>query len=186
MKEEWKDIQGYDGYQVSNTGKVYSKKSEKLISQYSTKKGYKRVGLYKNGSQKQLLVHVLVAESFLDKPGKEYQVNHKDLNKSNNSVGNLEWVTGKENVQHLIENDDSRKETLRRKMSEIGKEFNHLGVEASKKAVAQIDKATDEIIDIYESAREASRQTGANYRNISQVCNGDKKTHMGYEWSFAN
>lgn len=186
IKEIWKDIKGYENYQVSNLGRVYSRYKDRVISSYTTKDGYKRIGLTRDGQQSKFLVHVLVAEAFLEKPGKEYQVNHKDLNKSNNSVDNLEWVTCKENANHAIKNQKSRLEYLRNKMSEIGKKHNHLGIEASKKPVAQIDLDTDEIIGVYESAREASRETGANYRNISQVCNGDKNTHMGYKWSFYN
>jgi hypothetical protein len=71
-------------------------------------------------------------------------------------------------------------------MSDIGKKYNRLGVKASKKPVVQLDKDTGEVICVFESARQAAKETGANYRNISQVCNNDKNSHMGYNWEFYN
>lgn len=67
-----------------------------------------------------------------------------------------------------------------------GKEYWHVGVEASKKPVAQIDKDTGDILNVFESAREASKETNSNYRNISQVCNKQKKTHNGFKWRFVS
>jgi len=186
MKEIWKEIDSYNDYEISNFGRVYSKKTKRILKPYTTKKGYKRIGLYKNGSVRKFLVHVLVAEKFLVKPNDNYQVNHKNLDKSDNHVGNLEWVTGEENVRHIVDRDNNRMEYLKKSMSDIGKKYGGIGIEASKKPVVQIDKDTDEVIDIFESAREASRETGANYKNISQVCRGTKNTHMGYGWKFYN
>lgn len=180
----WKDIKGYEGrYFISDDGKVKNGKGD-ILSPYTTRKGYLRIGLYKEGKAKNFLVHRLVAEAYIDNPMNFKEVNHIDLNKKNNHVKNLEWVDGSKNVQHAVKNIEGRKEHIQETMSEVGKKYNHIGVEASKKPVAQINRDTGQVIAIYESAREASRKTGSNYKNISQVCNGKRKTHNGYRWSF--
>ena len=104
--EIWRDIDGYKGlYQVSSWGRVRST----LIVDGNyiplrpevTKKGYLRVDLYDaNGRRKHKKVHRLVANAFIPNPDGKPQVNHKDGNKKNNSVTNLEWVTDKENKDH--------------------------------------------------------------------------------------
>lgn len=99
MEEIWKDIEGYEGlYQVSNLGKVkslnYNKtaKSELLKLRKNTN-GYTRVVLYKNRKAKDYQVHRLVAEAFIPNPNNYPIINHKDENKTNNRVDNLEWCT---------------------------------------------------------------------------------------------
>lgn len=185
MNEEWKDIEGFEGlYKISNFGRVYSIRSKKTIKPF-TSKGYLRICLSKNGVQVKKLIHVLVAEHFISKkPFDNAQINHKDLNKLNNKVSNLEWVSPSQNVRHLIENSNDRKKYLQKRMSEIGKNFGLLGVEASKKPVAQIDVETNKIIKIFESARDAYRKTGVNYKKISEVCRGQRKTAGGFKWVF--
>lgn len=118
--EIFKPIEGYDNYMVSTWGKVYVLKHiwgetksidgtrEGLIpelvkvelKQHETKKGYMRVDLYKDGFRKHYKVHRLVAQAFIKNPDGKSQVNHKDGNKKNNSVTNLEWVTDAENKEH--------------------------------------------------------------------------------------
>lgn len=185
--EEWKDIKGFEGlYRISNFGRVYSVRAGKVMRPFDNG-GYYRVHLCKNGKSVKKLVHVLVAQHFIgEKPFDGAQVNHKDLNKKNNHVENLEWVDGRENVQHCIKHMHGRLDRLKSDMSAIGKKYGHIGAEASKKPVAQIDPETEKIIGIYESARQAAKLTGANYKNISAVCTGKKKTHMGFVWRFAD
>lgn len=105
-KEVWKDIKNYEGlYQVSNFGRVKSLRKirgiqiqkEKILTSQLVKGGYYRVNLCKNGKCKCYLVHRLVAEAFIPE---HFTVNHKDGDKSNNTVDNLEWVTQKENNIH--------------------------------------------------------------------------------------
>lgn len=102
--EEWKDIVGYEGrYQVSNLGRVKSLKRkvgvknrstpEKILKEHLQKEGYYTVVLYKNGEPRRLSVHRIVAEAFLYNPNNYPVVNHKDENKGNNNVNNLEWCT---------------------------------------------------------------------------------------------
>ena len=185
VKEVWKDIKGFEGlYAISNKGNVKSLKSGKILKPYDND-GYYRITLNKGGKSKRFLVHVLVVIHFIgDKPFKNAQINHKDLNKHNNCVTNLEWVTPSDNVKHAIKNIKGRAERLKADMRKIGKKYGHLGIEASKKPVVQIDKDTGKIIAVYESAREAYKQTGVNYKGISSCCNEKKKTYGGYKWAF--
>lgn len=101
MKEVWKDIQGYEGlYQVSSFGNVFSCRRKKCIKLRKTKKGYFRAHLSKEGHAKDFAIHRLVANAFLHNPDNLPQVNHKDEDKANNRVDNLEWCTQKDNVNH--------------------------------------------------------------------------------------
>lgn len=117
MTEIWKDVKGYEGlYQVSNCGRIKSlpKKrangtnfyiqKEIIMSQQIKNKRYYGVCLVKDGICKNHLVHRLVAEAFLENPNLYDQVNHKDCNKLNNNVDNLEWCNQQMNLRHAFEN----------------------------------------------------------------------------------
>ena len=102
-KEIWKDIEGYEGlYQVSNLGRVRSISrincygrvvTGKILSIHDNGKGYKFVRLSKYGKPKQEYIHRLVATAFIDNQDNLPEVNHKDENKENNCVYNLEWCS---------------------------------------------------------------------------------------------
>lgn len=106
----WKPVKGYEGfYEVSNTGKVRSLdrvdklgrfKKGKELSSCDNGNGYQVVNLKVNGTQKMMTVHKLVAQAFIENPNNLPEVNHKDGDKSNNRVGNLEWCTHSENAKH--------------------------------------------------------------------------------------
>ena len=102
MDEEWRDIQGYEGhYQVSNLGKVRSVKREPFVLKGDLQQnGYRRVYLWLNGRKKNLLVHRLVAETFIENPDEYTDVNHLDEDKTNNHVDNLEWCTHLYNMNY--------------------------------------------------------------------------------------
>lgn len=97
--EIWKDCKGYEGkYQVSTLGRVWSVKGQKYLNGTFDKDGYIRVHLTaKNGKRKDEFVHRLVALVFIENPNNYPQVNHKDENKKNNKVDNLEWCNSRYN-----------------------------------------------------------------------------------------
>jgi hypothetical protein len=115
-KEEWRPIVGYEGlYEVSNKGRVKSlakswlngrknsnvfTKNETILKKYIQKNGYERIVLRSNNTKKDLLVHRVVAITFIPNPNNKPAVNHIDGNKLNNNIYNLEWVTYKENSKH--------------------------------------------------------------------------------------
>lgn len=105
MNEEWRDIKGYEGlYQISNLGRVKSlgnnkSKKEKILKPRKTC-GYLNVVLSKEGKRNSYQVHRLVAQSFIPNLNNYKEINHKDENKSNNCIENLEWCTREYNVNY--------------------------------------------------------------------------------------
>ena len=106
MIEEWRDIEGFEGvYQVSNMGGLKriwlrGRMNVKALKPNINQDGYCSVGLYKNGRCKTMLLHRIVAQAFLPNPSCLPQVNHKDENKQNNAVDNLEWCDAKYNCNY--------------------------------------------------------------------------------------
>ena len=118
MKEIWKDIKGYEGYyQISSLGRVKSLNRTKKHSYNSiallkekylkpqSANGYKFVRLCKGNNVKMKIVHRLVAEAFIPNPNNYKEINHKDENKSNNNISNLEWCTHKYNINYGTRNE---------------------------------------------------------------------------------
>lgn len=115
MEEVWKDIEGFENYQISNLGRVRtlnkynrqglpkdSVKQCKILKLIRNTHGYYSVNLYKDKKCYRKDIHRLVAQAFIPIPKKLLQVNHIDGNKKNNNISNLEWVSAKENVQHAF------------------------------------------------------------------------------------
>lgn len=107
MQQIWKEIKGYQGlYLISNFGRVkttieHSNKNKQIIRKPKIR-NYAEIPLKLNGKAKWFLVHRLVADAFLENPQNKTQVNHKDGNKLNNNVDNLQWCTPSENIQHRL------------------------------------------------------------------------------------
>ena len=115
--EEWKDIKGYEGiYQISNKGRVKTlgnnRRKEKIREGIEDNTGYKRISLYKNRKEKKYSIHRLVAQAFLPNPDNLPVVNHKDENKLNNNVENLEWCTQEYNVNYSSSNGRPGKKVI--------------------------------------------------------------------------
>ena len=92
MEEIWKGIKGFeDKYRISSNGNCFSIKYNKIMSPHICNSGYYQINLYKDGKPIPKLIHRLVAEAFLDNPDNLPEVNHKDENKLNNAVSNLEY-----------------------------------------------------------------------------------------------
>lgn len=136
-KQIWKDIEGYKGlYQVSNTGRVRSLNylhtgKTKVMKQGTNKGGYKVIGLHRNGKRKVHSVHRLVALAFIPNPNNYPFINHKDENKTNNAVWNLEWCTPKYNSNYG---------NCRKKISEANKGKSKHFTEEHKKKISEAMK----------------------------------------------
>lgn len=181
MEEVWKDIKDYEGlYQVSNTGLVRSldrvvkltdcKEQHRrgvLLKQRENNKGYKIVHLSKNGTSKNKFVHVLVLESFIERPEGMTQINHKDENKCNNNLNNLEYCNAAYNVNYGLCNYHKSKATI-----------NDL---KKSKPVIQLKK-DGTFVDEFPSLHEAERALGFQHGHIRDACNGKLHTAYGYKW----
>lgn len=105
MTENWKDVPGYEGlYEVSDIGRVLSKRTNQPLKPNIMNHGYACVHLYSGGKQTRVVktIHQLVAQAFIPNPQGHREVNHKNFLKRDNRVDNLEWVSRKENVQHAL------------------------------------------------------------------------------------
>lgn len=102
--EIWKDIKGYEGlYQVSSKGRIKNRHGK--LRKLNNLNGYQTIYLYKNNKGKNKYVHRLVAQAFIDNYSENLDVNHKDFNRSNNNVENLECVTRGENFRYSYYNN---------------------------------------------------------------------------------
>lgn len=155
-------------YLVTDNGRVFHYREEfglgKEIKQY-TVRGYKAVGLCsEKGKYKKIYVHRLVAISFIPNQENKAEVNHKDKNKANNCVENLEWVTKSENERHKRQSYKNSPET-NKKISD-----SHKGAKSYRaKKVICIETG-----QTYETAKEASFSIGRSQNAVSQVCNNGK------------
>lgn len=142
---------------VSNDGRVF-RNNWKELKKHTNIYGYQYVSFTVNGNRKKFRIHRLVAKAFLDNPFMLPEVNHKDGDKTNNNVTNLEWVTCSDNQLHsryILLNQTGFKDTPIR------------CIETNK---------------LYKSTREAWRDTGISYSHISECANGKRKSAGGYHW----
>lgn len=186
--EIWKDILGYEGlYQVSNLGDVrglnYRRSGElKLLKQNTTKEGYKRVMLSKNGKKKNYWVHRLVAIAFISNPNNYKEVNHKDENPSNNNVKNLEWCTHVYNMNY-----GTRNERAKKKISETRKGKYKGKDNPVSKPILMHDKEGN-FIKRFDCIADANEYFGKNRycSNIYMCLTGRRKTAYGYVFKYAD
>ena len=145
VEEIWKDIPNYEGvYKVSNLGNVKSfnnrikDKNPIILKQtIDRKNGYLTVSLSKNGKKKIYRVHKLVASIFIDNFNNYPVINHKDGNKLNNCVDNLEWCTYKQNIIHSWKNglshiSEEHKQIISKTTKERWKKYRKLKMERKK------------------------------------------------------
>ena len=176
MNEIWKDIDEFEGlYQISNLGNVKSLNynrtgKERILKPGNNGCGYLFVILYKNGKLKHFTIHRLVANAFLENPDNKSDVNHKDEDKTNNNVDNLEWMTSKENNNYGTRNERMAKSLI-----------NH---HKKSKSVLQFTKNV-EFIKEWPSTMQIERELGFANSAISECCNEKRKSAYGYIWKFA-
>ncbi len=190
MEEIWKDIEGYEGkYQASNLGNVrslnYRKTSElKLLKQKTDGNGYKRVNLYKDGKRKNCRVHRLVAIAFLPNPNNLPVVNHKDEDKTNNNVNNLEWCTQEYNLNYGTRNERASENHKGEKHPNYGKKGKY---HPKSKPILMYDKEGN-FIRRFDSIADANEYFGKdrNFGGINNCLSGRRKTAYGYIFKYAD
>lgn len=172
--EDWKTIAEFPNYDVSSLGNIRNNKTGKPLK-ICVKAGYYHVGLVNDKNKKTPKVHRLVALAFIENPENKLEVNHKDKNKLNNSLSNLEWMTRRENNIHRCE-----------------------GVKITcnkNKVVLRMDPSTDEILEKYNSIELAGiwacnngyTKTIHNGRNsIGNCLSGLSKIAYKFKWEYDN
>ena len=167
MTETWKSIAGYEGlYEVSDLGRVKSLKygKERILKPGGDTHGYLQVILCKDGHVKKFTVHRLVATAFISNPHNLETINHKDEDKTNNLVSNLEWMSLKDNINYGT--------------------HNKRVAESLSKQVQMFDKSTGELLATFPSTMEAEKVTGIDHSSISKCCLGKRSSAGGYIWVF--
>ena len=152
-----RDVKGYEGlYAVTSCGKVWSYKYKKFLKPRATRIGYLQVGLWKNGKMKNYYAHRLVAEAYLPNPENLPQINHRDENKANNCLQNLEWCDAKYNINYGTRNDKI------------------------KKPILQYD-LDGNLIREWECAADVGKEVSYN---ICHCLKGRRKSAYGYKWVY--
>ena len=150
---ELRDIAGYEGvYKISQCGDIYSVRTGKIRKSFVTPDGYKSVRLCKDGVSKNHSVHRLVACAYLPPDSDKKYVNHKNGDRLDNRVANLEWCTQSENIKHSYA-------VLGRKMSAP---LRNICI-ATRKKVQRDDGV------VYESIRKAAEDNGTTTASLSQI-----------------
>lgn len=164
MVEIWKDILNYETiYQISNFGNIRLYKSKKILKPSDDGKGYLHITLTKNGKRKGFRIHRLVAQTFIPNINNLPQINHKDENKKNNNVNNLEWCDSKYNNNYGTRNY----RCTRHRIKKVN-QFNYNNI----------------LINTYNSIGEAELKTGIKYQGISACCRSIQKSAGGYIWKY--
>ena len=204
-------------YEVSNYGNIRSlnynhTKKIKILKPIPDKQGYLRIGLHENGKQINCLVHRIVATAFIDNLNNLPEVNHKDENKENNNVENLEWCDRKYNAQYSLKGrkqteehkqklSEARKgkprsEETKRKQSEAMKDKPKSEEQKRKQSETMKGKYTGakhpnakrilciETGQIFDCIKDAGEIMNCNKVNISKCCKGKQKTCGGYHWQY--
>ena len=168
--EVWKEVFGYDVlYEVSNLGRVrtrYSKmtgysKDYRFVKPSDNGNGYLRFNWKLNGRSKTVYLHRLVAEYFIPNPNSLNEINHKDENKQNNCVDNLEWCDHKYNCKYGTRNDRS--------------------AQKNRKKIVCVETGR-----IFESSTQAASELNVNVTAISNCLRGRSKSCSGYRWQYVH
>ena len=178
MKEVWKDVIGFEeAYQVSNFGRIKRKKrtdsnnrthKERIMSPSIYSNGYLNVELRMNNKKRRTSVHRLVAEAFIDNPLNLPQINHKDENKANNHVSNIEWCTAQYNIRY-------KDGVKRRRATAI----------LNSNAVCKYSME-GEFIEKFECATDAAISVNGSCTEILSCCHhrAHSLSYKGYMWRF--
>ena len=155
--EEWRPIEGFENYLVSDQGRVMNAKTGRILKPHDNGNGYYQTQLWKNNKPYNKRVNRLVADAFIPNPEGLKTVNHINEIKTDNRVTNLEWMSHADNVRYSL-----------------------------AKPVNQYDYKTGELLASYPSVMEVERLFGYKNSNICKCCNGHYKKAYGYIWDYVS
>lgn len=152
--EKWKPVEDFEGYLVSNKGRVMNGRTGRILHPYSHN-GYCRVDLFKDGKKVHKKVHRLVGNAFVENPNNLDTINHIDEVKTNNRADNLEWLSAADNCRYTC-----------------------------AKPVGMYDIYRGELVCIFRSLTECHKFMGFNPKTISRACKSADKYAYGFFWKF--
>ena len=165
-EEVWKDVKGYENlYKISSLGRIKNAQKNTFLKQTNHSCGYLTVELRKNKIAKKRYMHRLVAEAFIPNPDNLTQVNHKNENKKDNNIKNLEWCSPQYNS------------TYGTRLERFSK--------SKKKRVLQFD-LDENFIKEWKSAVDIQKETGFEKNSIGRCCRNQQYQAYGYIWRYAN
>ena len=174
-------IPEYPDYLIEKDGRIFSKKTNKWLKASIGNTGYYGIELANDQGHKRLSIHRLVALAYIPNPHNLPQVNHKDENKLNNHVSNLEWCTSYYNmtygtlIERRVAHTDYSKPCYRENAIKNGKKVS--------RPVARYTK-DGQYIDSFESAKDAVRKLGLTSSHITECCRCQRKSSNGYVWRY--
>ena len=165
MEEIWKPMVGKEKFLVSNFGRIMRAETQHIYPVFINHEGYAYCSMCDNGKSFVARCHREVAKAFVPNPDGKEQVNHKDGNKLNNCVENLEWCTAKENVVHAI--------------NVLGHD-TRVGSKKLRKPVICVETGI-----VYDGCKKAREALGIKSNgHIEACCKGVRKTCYGFHWKY--
>ena len=174
-------IPGYPDYLIEKDGQIFSLKTNKWLKANIGNTGYYGIELANDKGHKRLSIHRLVALTYIPNPNNLPQVNHKDENKLNNNVNNLEWCTNQYNmtygtfIERRVAHTDYSKPSYRENAIKNGKKVSRPVTRYS---------ISGQYIDSFESAADAKRKLNLISNHISECASGKRSTAHGYVWKY--
>ena len=162
-KMEWRTVEEYDHYEVNQYGDIRHKQRKRILKPRNNKGGYLYVNFKINGKNINFAVHRIVANAFIPNPNGYTEVNHKDYDKNNNCVNNLEWVTSSDNKRHAYKLEENKK-SRGKKVKQYTKDGNY--------------------IKTFDSLSLAAKEFNCSVCAISNCCLGRSKSSQGFLWRF--
>ena len=165
MIEEFKKIEEFPKYEVSNLGRVRNKNTGKILKPRKSNSGYFYVSFYKDGKEHNRFIHRLVAKTFISNPNNYPEVNHINEDKEDNCIDNLEWCTRIYNVNYGTRNIRS----------------------AVNRGLSVEQYSLDgKLIATFSSIKEAARKSNITFTSIQRCCYNIYSQAGGYIWRFAD
>ena len=160
---EWREVKEYSNYEVNQFGEIRHKTRKKILKPRSNNGGYQYVNFKINGKNINFAVHRIVANAFIPNPNGYTEINHKDYDRTNNCVDNLEWVNSSQNKQHAYLKDENK----------------------NSRGKAVVQRSKDGVyIKTFETISKAAKEMNCSVSAISNCCLGRTKTSQGFLWSF--
>lgn len=195
MEEIWKEIKGFENYQISNLGRIknikyHRQQKSQILKPHYKANGYLSITLSRNGKTNMFYIHRLVASHFVDNKEDKPCVNHKDGCRNNNTAENLEWVTFSENTKHSYHKLGYKisEETIQKRVQAFKKNYVMSG--ETKKKIGESNRKNSckrvlciELNKEFSSAAMASEWLGLTKKVVCRACRNNT-TSGGYHWTY--